>query len=152
MFTPMSAKSRNSHIASTPLSVCLFPLCNKPKIGLKSQPNILAKIYQIFHIYQIKNLHTKHFQSIPDLWNLVYIYQLATLLLSSFQRWALDWIWIVLDLGYSKFCWIWIGSGLQISSKFWRLPLHTVSASAFGGTFGDTSVKNIFNLHWYLNI
>ena len=34
------------------------------------------------------------------------------------QRWALYWTWIGLDPGYSKFCWIWIGSGLQISSEF----------------------------------
>jgi len=34
------------------------------------------------------------------------------------QRWALDWDWIELGPVCSKFCWIWIGSGLQISSKF----------------------------------
>jgi len=28
------------------------------------------------------------------------------------QRCALDWTWIGLDPDYSKFCWIWIGSGL----------------------------------------
>ena len=34
------------------------------------------------------------------------------------QRWALDWTWIGLDPDYSKFCYIWIGSGLEITSKF----------------------------------
>jgi len=28
------------------------------------------------------------------------------------------WTWIRLDPEYSKFCWIWIGFGLSISSKF----------------------------------
>jgi len=35
-------------------------------------------MYQIFHIYQIKNLYTKHFVNIPKFSNFVYIYQLAT--------------------------------------------------------------------------
>jgi len=29
-----------------------------------------------------------------------------------YERWALDWTWIGLDPDYSKFCGIWIGSGL----------------------------------------
>jgi len=33
------------------------------------------------------------------------------------QRWALDWRWIGLDLGYDEFCWFWIGSRLQNASK-----------------------------------
>jgi len=31
------------------------------------------------------------------------------------QRWASDWTWIGLGLDNDEFCWIWIGSGLQIA-------------------------------------
>jgi len=40
------------------------------------------------------------------------------LMATTERRWALDWTWIRLDPDYTKFSWIWIESGLWITSKF----------------------------------
>jgi len=56
-------------IASIPLLVYLFHLCDKNqinwfKISTKTSDKNIPTLYQIFHTYQIKNLHTNLFQNI----------------------------------------------------------------------------------------